>query len=301
MKFDSCDIDKLILEEEARHDEEIELIARNIIDEAEAGRIVLIGGPSSSGKTTFSKRLTYHLNNQKINTLTISTDDYFVGDEKNPRDENGQPDYEHIEAVNLKQLNNDLLELLAGKEVRMPRFDFLKHAPSNEYHTEQIDSNGVIIIEGLHSLNPALTPEIPDTSKFLILAKTISSPFRNVCRYREGDGRLIRRIIRDSKYRNRQAAETIALWESVRIGESRWIKPFEINAEYNFDTSLAYEPVILTKFARPLLRNIPKSSPSYAKARQLLQLLEPYPEHSDDKIPGYSILREYIGGSSLEY
>ena len=143
-----------ILEAETKHAKQIEEIAQRIIREANAARIVLIGGPSSAGKTTFAKRLTYHLTNDGISPLVISTDDYFVGDEKNPRDENGNLDYEHIRAMDLEKLNEDLLNLLDGKTVTVPRFDFERHAPAEIGHQEHLDDGGVIIIEGLHSLNP---------------------------------------------------------------------------------------------------------------------------------------------------
>lgn len=290
-----------ILEAETKHAKQIEEIAQRIIREANAARIVLIGGPSSAGKTTFAKRLTYHLTNDGISPLVISTDDYFVGDEKNPRDENGNLDYEHIRAMDLEKLNEDLLNLLDGKTVTVPRFDFERHAPAEIGHQEHLDDGGVIIIEGLHSLNPELTPRIPMDSKFLILVDTISSPFNELEGAATGDGRLIRRIIRDSKYRGRRPTDTIRLWESVRAGEIRWIQPFEKNAEYVFDTTLPYEPGVLKFYAAPLLRAIASDDPSYAKAQQLLSLLDEFTEAPEDGIPRFSILREYIGGSCIEY
>ncbi len=301
MKYDCCNVGGLIKSEELRHDEEIEIIAERIIKEADEARVVLIGGPSSSGKTTFAKRLTYHLNENNVKPLTVSTDDYFVGDARNPRDENGKLDYEHIQAVDLEKLNRDLVDLIAGKEVMMSRFDFERHAPAEVGHLERLSERGVVIIEGLHSLNPELTPSVPMNNKFLILAKTFTSPFRHVSNYKNGDGRLIRRMIRDSKYRGRSAENTIMLWDSVRAGERRWIDPFEHNAEYNFDTSLAYEPLVLKRYAKPLLEHISEDSPAFSKAKQLLMLLEKFPECGEGGVPGYSILREYIGGSSIEY
>lgn len=290
-----------ILEAETKHAKEIEEIAQRVIREADAAKIVLIGGPSSAGKTTFAKRLTFHLKNDGIAPLVISTDDYFVGDARNPRDENGKLDYEHIRAMDLEKLNEDLLNLMAGKTVTIPRFDFEKHAPAEVGHDEHLEAGGVIIIEGLHSLNPELTPRISDSSKFLILVDTVSSPFNDLEGAKPGDGRLIRRIIRDSKYRGRKPTDTIRLWDSVRAGEIRWIQPFERNAEYIFDTTLPYEPGVLKYYASPLLESIPNDDPSYAKAQQLLELMEEFKEAPEHGIPGFSILREYIGGSCIEY
>lgn len=294
-------MESFVAAEEKRHADAIEQIAKRIQEEAEEARVILIGGPSSAGKTTFSKRLTFHLNRKGVSTLILSTDDYFVGDAKNPRDEDGNLDYEHILAIDLELLNQDLLDLMAGRVVMMPKFDFTSHERSQERMRGQLAKGGVIIIEGLHSLNPELTPQIPMNEKLLILADTISSPFDRMLEAENGDGRLIRRMIRDSKYRGRTPEKTIELWPSICTGERRWIRPYVENAEVIFDTTLAYEPMVLKGYAQPLLNAIDSTSPIYPIAKRLQALLEKVPFCEEGAIPGYSILREYIGGSILHY
>jgi uridine kinase len=348
---------------EAAHDARIESIARDLIANRDAVRLVLIGGPSSAGKTTFAKRLCWHLEQAGASTLAVSTDDFFVGDALNPRDEKGNLDYEHIKAINLDLLNSNLADLLAGRVALMPKFDFHVHAPMPERHEARLPDGAFIIIEGLHSLNPALTPAIPDGAKHLILADTITNPYAapagSVCpqlhskpapssgagsatspyapagsvrpqlhskpspssgagsaaspyaapssgaarppAVPSGAQRLIRRIIRDAQYRGRGAAETILLWTSVVAGEERWIRPFVGNADETFDTSIPDEPGILRPFAEPALAAIGESSPAYATAQGLLDLMAPFAPKDATDVPSYSILREYIGGSSIQY
>ena len=306
---------------EAAHDAHIESIARGLIANRDAVRLVLIGGPSSAGKTTFAKRLCWHLEQAGASTLAVSTDDFFVGDALNPRDEKGNLDYEHIKAINLDLLNSNLADLLAGRVALMPKFDFHVHAPMPERHEARLPDGAFIIIEGLHSLNPALTPAIPDGAKHLILADTITNPYTPAGSVRpqlhskpapsngaarpsavpSGAQRLIRRIIRDAQYRGRGAAETILLWPSVVAGEERWIRPFVGNADETFDTSIPDEPGILRPFAEPALAAIGESSPAYATAQGLLDLMAPFAAKDATDVPSYSILREYIGGSSIQY
>ncbi|MBP5544702.1 MAG: nucleoside kinase [Kiritimatiellae bacterium] len=306
---------------EAAHDARIESIARDLIANRDAVRLVLIGGPSSAGKTTFAKRLCWHLEQAGASTLAVSTDDFFVGDALNPRDEKGNLDYEHIKAINLDLLNSNLADLLAGRIALMPKFDFHVHAPMPERHEARLPDGAFIIIEGLHSLNPALTPAIPDGAKHLILADTITNPYAPAGSVRpqlhskpahssgaartpavpSGAQRLIRRIIRDAQYRGRGAAETILLWTSVVAGEERWIRPFVGNADETFDTSIPDEPGILRPFAEPALAAIGGSSPAYATAQGLLHLMAPFAPKDATDVPSYSILREYIGGSSIQY
>ena len=306
---------------EAAHDARIESIARGLIANRDAVRLVLIGGPSSAGKTTFAKRLCWHLEQAGASTLAVSTDDFFVGDALNPRDEKGNLDYEHIKAINLDLLNSNLADLLAGRVALMPKFDFHVHAPMPERHEARLPDGAFIIIEGLHSLNPALTPAIPDGAKHLILADTITNPYTPAGSVRpqlhskpapsngaarppavpSGAQRLIRRIIRDAQYRGRGAAETIMLWTSVVAGEERWIRPFVGNADETFDTSIPDEPGILRPFAEPALAAIGGSSPAYATAQGLLDLMAPFAPKDATDVPSYSILREYIGGSSIQY
>ena len=322
--------------DEAAHDARIESIARGLIANRDAVRLVLIGGPSSAGKTTFAKRLCWHLEQAGASTLAVSTDDFFVGDALNPRDEKGNLDYEHIKAINLDLLNSNLADLLAGRVALMPKFDFHVHAPMPERHEARLPDGAFIIIEGLHSLNPALTPAIPDGAKHLILADTITNPYAAPAgsvrpqlhskpapssgadsattpyappssgaarppAVPSGAQRLIRRIIRDAQYRGRGAAETILLWPSVVAGEERGIRPVVGNADETFDTSIPDEPGILRPFAEPALAAIGESSPAYATAQGLLDLMAPFAAKDATDVPSYSILREYIGGSSIQY
>lgn len=290
-----------ILSAEDAHEQGIEKIARFLVSRQGEIRLVLVGGPSSAGKTTFAKRLQFHLESNGATTLAISTDDYFVGDSRNPRDASGNLDYEHIKAMDLDMLNANLVDLLAGRKTLLPRFDFMRHEPSAEKREAQLPEGAFAIIEGLHSLNPELTPLVPGEAKYLILADTLTDPFASCPGAKPGDQRLIRRIIRDSKYRGRGAADTIRLWASVRAGEERWIKPFIGNANETFDTTLAYEPSVLKEFAAAPLAEVGGTSAACGTARRLLSLLECFRALDPAPVPPYSILREYIGGSIISY
>lgn len=279
----------------------IDRIAKALIGRRDSVRVILIGGPSSAGKTTFSKRLAFHLGEHGVKTLAISTDDYFVGDERNPRDENGNLDYEHIQAMDLARLNENLLDLASGKEATLPRFDFHNHAPMAEGRVERLGSGEFIIIEGLHCLNPELTPQLPAELKAVIRADTVTDAFHGVAGAHEGDQRLVRRIIRDMKYRGRSPSDTIDLWKTVRAGEERWIRPYEGNAETVFDTTLPYEPGVLRTYALPALAKVAGGTSAAATALRLASALESFAPVDSAEIPGYSILREYIGGSIIEY
>lgn len=289
-----------IHDSEEAHAARIEGVARFLLARRGKVRLVLIGGPSSAGKTTFAKRLQHHLERDGASTLAISTDDYFVGDELNPRDSQGRLDYEHIRAMDLELLNDNLVDLIAGRTAMLPKFDFHRHAPMEERTPAQLSSgDSFIIIEGLHSLNPELTPHVGAECKFLVLADTVSSPFPSGAE--EADQRLVRRIIRDSKYRGRSAEDTILLWDSVRAGERRWIRPFVGNAEYTFDTTLPYEPGVLKNFIEPELRKIGPGSPAAPAARRLMALFGGVEPIDPALPPPYSILREYIGDSIIQY
>lgn len=287
---------------EERHEQGIEDIAQTLLARRGKIRLVLIGGPSSAGKTTFAKRLLFHMERAGGSTLTISTDDYFVGDTRNPRDADGNLDYEHIRAMDLDLLNANLVDLIAGRTAMLPRFDFLRHEPMPERHGARLQGDdSFVIIEGLHSLNPELTPLIAPAAKFLILADTVTTPFPPDSAAEPGDQRLIRRIIRDASYRGRSAEDTIKLWDSVRAGEDRWIRPFKGNAQTVFDTTLDYEPGVLKGYASPALAAIAADSPAADTARRLAALLDDAAPLDDTPVPPYSILREYIGGSIIEY
>lgn len=296
---------KAIIAAEKAHDRAIEEIARSLIARRDEVRVILIGGPSSAGKTTFAKRLSWHFDRDGASTLAISTDDYFVGDARNPRDEHGNLDYEHIRAMDVERLNSDLVALVSGRETILPRFDFQRHEPMKEGIPTRLASGSFIIIEGLHSLNPDLTPLIPANEKALILADTTTNPYATVPGALPGDQRLLRRIIRDSNYRGRAAADTILLWKSVQAGEDRWIRPFTGNAEIVFDTTLPYEPMALRPFVLPELLKLADSAEIPALVREtskrLAADLAGFEDADSSAIPGYSILREYIGGSVIQY
>lgn len=296
-----CRMGNIVREAEEAQELEIDRIARWLVGRRGSVRVVLVGGPSSAGKTTFSKRLEFHLGEHGAKTLAISTDDYFVGDERNPRDGNGNLDYEHIRAMDLDRLNENLLDLASGREALLPRFDFHTHAPMAEGRVARLESGAFIIIEGLHCLNPELTPQLPPELKTVIRADTVTDAFAGVPGALPGDQRLVRRIIRDMKYRGRAPADTIGLWNTVRAGEERWIRPFECNAETVFDTTLAYEPGVLRTYALPALRGVRAGGAVRDAARRLAAALEGFGPLGDGDIPGYSILREYIGGSIIEY
>ena len=265
-------------------------------------RLILISGPSSSGKTTTSKRLGVQLQVLGLHPVLISTDDYFVNREDTPRDENGDYDFEALEAIDLARLNKDLAELMEGKSVEIPRFDFV--TGTRQWHDTplRLDDRSVLIMEGIHALNPRLTPSIPAEAKFRIYASCFTSiAMDNTTRIHTTDNRLLRRMIRDNATRGTSATDTIARWESVRRGEERHIFPYQEEADVMFNSSLFYEISVLKPFAEPLLRGIPNSRPEYAVAQQLLKFLENFVTIPTNEIPPTSVLREFIGGSAFKY
>ena len=297
------DAGELIQIAEAVHEK---LLSRMADDIAEAHRsrglrLILISGPSSSGKTTTSKRLGVQLRVLGLHPVLISTDDYFVNREDTPRDENGDYDFEVLEAIDLARLNKDLGELMEGKSVEIPRFDFV--TGQRQWHDKplKLEENSVLIMEGIHALNPRLTPSIPVEAKFRIYASCLTSvAMDNTSRIHTTDNRLLRRMIRDNATRGTSAADTIARWESVRRGEERHIFPYQEEADVMFNSSLLYEIPVLKPFAEPLLREIPDSRPEYAVAQGLLKFLENFVAISTDEIPPTSVLREFVGGSSFK-
>ena len=285
-----------------------EKLLSNIADQiAEANRehglrLILISGPSSSGKTTTSKRLGVQLQVLGLHPVLVSTDDYFVNREDTPRDENGDYDFEALEAIDLARLNKDLGELMEGKSVDIPRFDFI--TGQRQWHEKplKLDDRSVLIMEGIHALNPRLTPSIPVEAKFKIYASCFTSvAMDNTSRIHTTDNRLLRRMIRDNATRGTSAADTIARWESVRRGEERHIFPYQEEADVMFNSSLLYEIAVLKPFAEPLLREIPNVRAEYAVAQGLLKFLENFATIPTNEIPPTSVLREFVGGSSFKY
>ena len=298
------DTSEMIQIAEALHEKRLSRIADTIAEaNRERGlRLVLISGPSSSGKTTSSKRLGVQLRVLGLHPVLISTDDYFVNREDTPRDEKGDYDFESLEAIDLARLNEDLGKLMAGESVEIPRFDFISGTRQWHDNPLQLDDRSILIMEGIHSLNPRLTPSIPDSAKFRIYASCLTSvAMDNTSRIHTTDNRLLRRMIRDNATRGTSAADTIARWPSVRRGEERNIFPYQEEADVMFNSSLFYEISVLKPYAEPLLRAIPNTRPEYATAQGLLKFLDNFHPIATDEIPPTSVLREFIGGSAFKY
>ena len=303
-RIEQGDTSEMIQIAEALHEKRLSRIADTIAAaNRERGlRLVLISGPSSSGKTTTSKRLGVQLRVLGLHPVLISTDDYFVNREDTPRDENGDYDFEALEAIDLARLNEDLGRLMAGESVEIPRFDFISGTRKWHDNPLQLDDRSILIMEGIHSLNPRLTPSIPDTAKFRIYASCFTSvAMDNTSRIHTTDNRLLRRMIRDNATRGTSAADTIARWPSVRRGEERNIFPYQEEADVMFNSSLFYEIAVLKPYAEPLLRAIPNTRPEYATAQGLLKFLDNFHPIFTAEIPPTSVLREFVGGSAFKY
>ena len=287
---------------EALHDKKLARIADEIAQRRSAVRLVLVAGPSSAGKTTFSKRLVTHLRVNGYKPVLISTDNYFVGDERNPRDAAGNLDYEHIESMDLPRLNDDLLRLMAGKAVRLCAFDFKRKEGFDQIGTTQLPPNGIIVMEGIHSLNPQLTSDVPCEQKFLIYINALTQlGVDGSNRISTTDTRIIRRMVRDHQFRDRPAIDTLRMWPSIARGEKRWIYPYQHLADAVFNSALDYELAVLKPLAAPLLNQIKPWDEEYLEARRLSGFLHNFSILSPDVVPGDSILREYIGDSQLTY
>ena len=295
-------MDDIIQTVEALHEQKLATIASSIASRKPTVRLVLAAGPSSSGKTTFALRLVSHLRVNGLRPVVISTDDYFVGDVLNPRDEQGNLDYEHIESMDLARLNRDLLDLLEGREVHLRSFDFHTKTGRDRLQTTRLAPQDVIIMEGIHCLNPQLTLQVPRAVKFLIYVSALTQlGIDRHNRISTTDNRLIRRLVRDDQYRGHPAIHTLERWPSVRRGEKRWIFPYQHLADATFNSALDYELAVLKPFAVPLLNQIKPSQPEYAEARRLTGFLHNFLAIPPAAVPGNSLLRECIGGSQLKY
>ncbi len=293
------DIHEIILVSEALHEQKIAEIATQIANSKPEKKLILIAGPSSSGKTTFSKRLAIQLLTHGIKPFALEMDNFFVDREKTPLDENGKPNFEAFEAIDRKLLEKDLLQMMAGKEVRLPRFNF-HEGKSEPGDVVKISNDQVVIMEGIHGLNTALTPEFPARKIFRIYISCLTQ--LNLDRFNRistTDSRMLRRVVRDSWSRGFAAQRTISMWESVRRGEREYIFPYQENANAIFNSALVYELAALKPFAEPLLRQIPFGTDEYREAKRLLAFLNWFIPISQDLIPDNSILREFIGGSIL--
>lgn len=265
-------------------------------------RMVLISGPSSSGKTTSAKRLSIQLGVLGLKPVMISLDDYFVEREKTPLDADGNYDYEALEAIDLALFNDHLVRLLRGESIDVPHYDFI--TGKRQWHKAPLtlDERSILIIEGIHGLNPRLTPSIPDEQKFKIYVSCFTSvAMDNVSRISTTDNRLLRRLTRDSAQRGADARTTLARWASVRRGEERHIFPYQEHADVMLNSSLLYEISVLRAFAEPLLREVPDTVPEFDEARRMLKFLDNFIPIPPDEIPPTSVLREFIGGSSFLY
>ncbi len=280
----------------------ISKVASQIVESGTV-RVVLIAGPSSSGKTTSAKKLGLELQAMGYQPKVISLDCYYIGRDKTPLDENGNPDYECLEALNIEMLNQNLVDLFAGKEVIIPTYDF--HSGQSyleEKNKMTLAPNEILILEGIHGLNPKLTPKVPDNLKFRIYLSALTQlNLDDHTRVSTSDNRLIRRIVRDANFRGKPAEGTIAMWPSVQKGEVTYIYPFHNNADAIINTALDYELSVLRVYAAPLLRRVNPTMDEYSEAQRLLSFLENFATIAPTAVPPRSIIREFIGGSAFKY
>ena len=265
-------------------------------------KLILLAGPSSSGKTTTCKRLSVQLLANGIKPLQISLDDYFVDREKTPKDESGDYDYESVYALNLPLINEQFNALFRGEEVELPKYNFQTGHSEKSGTRLKMEPNNVLVVEGIHALNPVLTAQVPEEQKFRVYASALTTILLDNHNYiPTTDNRLLRRIVRDHKYRGVGARETIHRWQSVRSGENKWIFPFQENADAMFNTAMLFELAVIKEQAEPLLQQVPENCEEYSEARRLLHFLRYFTPISNQNIPPTSLLREFLGGSSFHY
>jgi len=291
----------LIQISEALQEKKIAMIADEISNR-KGVRMVLIAGPSSSGKTTTCKRLSVQLAVNGIQPIGISLDDYFLDREQTPLDENGDYDFEHLHALNIPLLNEQMNALFRGEEVELPRYNFQKGKSEWSGKKLKLKGNEILVVEGIHALNPELTAQIPDEQIYRIYASALTTILLDSHNYiPTTDNRLLRRIIRDYKYRGVSAKDTIHRWPSVRKGENRWIFPFQENADVMFNSAMLFELAVIKKQAEPLLEEVSENCEEHAEAYRLLKFLRYIKPIPEDQIPPTSLLREFLGGSSFNY
>lgn len=265
-------------------------------------RFVLISGPSSSGKTTFSKRLSVQLMANGIKPYPISIDNYFVERSETPRNSKGEYDYESLYAIDLKLFNSQMNDLINGKEVMLPTYNFITGKKEYRGDKLKLEDNMVLVLEGIHALNPELTPNLSDENKFRVYVSALTSISLDDHNWiPTTDNRLLRRIIRDYNTRGYSAEDTIRRWPSVREGEDKWIFPYQENADVMFNSALLYEFAVLRRYAEPILSSVQQNCPEYAEAYRLLKFLNYFVPIRDNEIPPTSLLREFLGGSSFKY
>lgn len=290
-------IKDIILVAEALQEKKIAEIA-TMIAESKDKKFIMIAGPSSSGKTSFSHRLSIQLKANGLNPHPIGVDDYFINRDITPRDENGNYNFEVLEALDVEQFNKDMLELLDGKTVKMPTYNFITGKREYKGNTLTLGKDDILVIEGIHGLNDKLSYALPKNSKFKIYISALTQ--LNIDEHNRiptTDGRLIRRMVRDARTRGISAEETIARWQSVRNGEESYIFPFQEEADVMFNSALIYELSVLKQFAEPLLFGIPSTSPEYVEAKRLLKFLDYFLGVNTEDIPNNSLVREFVGGS----
>ncbi len=291
---------ELILMQEALMEKRVGMIADRIMEDIGQKKFVFIAGPSSSGKTTFAHRLSVQLRSQGMRPKPISVDNYFVNREDTPLDEDGNYDFECLEAIDVAQFNKDMTALLAGETVPMPSFDFVKGERVYKGETLTLGPKDILVIEGIHALNPMMSLSIPEANKFKIYISALTSlNIDNHNRVPTTDARLLRRMVRDSQYRGASASKTIGMWPSVRRGEELYIFPFQEQADVMFNSSLIYELSVLKQYAEPLLFNVPKDSPESMEAKRLIKFLDYFLGITSETIPDNSLVREFIGGSNF--
>lgn len=293
----------IILVSEAMQEKQVAKIAEKIADGYKEGiRIVLISGPSSSGKTTFCKRLQVQLTTNLLHPVGISLDDYFLNREDTPKDEHGEYDFESLYALDLPYFNKDLKKLLSGEEIDLPTFNFETGQRVFKGKKLKLRENSILVIEGIHALNPELTEFIDDKYKYRVYVSVLTSiSLDNHNWIPTTDNRLLRRIIRDYRFRGYSAEDTINRWPSVRRGEDKWIFPYQENADAMFNSAMLYELAALRKFAEPILAQVPESSKANAEAYRLLRFLHYFNYIPTEELPGTSLLREFLGGGSFKY
>lgn len=287
---------------EALHEKKIAEIANLIHERRDKVKIVLVAGPSASGKTTFSKRLMVQLAVNGLKPTMISLDDYFVDREKTPLDENGEYDFEALEAIDIEFFNQQLLQLFNGEVVELPKFNFVvgKKFPSGK--KLQLGYGSILVVEGIHGMNPNLIPHLKTENTFKIFLSALTQiSIDDQSHISTTDNRMIRRMIRDAKYRNYSAQETIRRWPSVRAGEDKNIFPYQENADVMFNSALVYELAVLKKYAEPLLKSVSESQPEFSESNRLLKFLSYFKAIDDLEIPPTSLIREFLGGSSFKY
>ncbi|MPQ47559.1 nucleoside kinase [Marinifilum sp. N1E240] len=295
-------ISEMIKISEALHEKKISQIADKIRKKRKRTKLILISGPSSSGKTTFGKRLAIQLKVAGLKPVNLSLDNYFVNREHTPLDENGDYDFEALNALDVDLFNKNLVSLLAGEEIELPKFSFETGARYYDGEKLKISEKQVLVVEGIHALNPELTPLIADEAKFRIYISALTSiSIDGHNRIPSTDNRLIRRIVRDYKYRNYSAADTIKRWPSVRRGEMKNIFPFQEEADVMFNSALPYELGVLKRYAEPILKEVQPNQPEYSEVNRLLKFFSYFLPICDDEIPPTSLMREFLGGSTFDY